>query len=73
MSSMDRNNEVTKSQLTEAFRSLSNGASRVSQAAAPSSPSITVMAVALGVGIVFVVGYMRGRRKSSVIEIKRLS
>ncbi len=72
MSSMDKENEVTKSQLTEAFRSLSGGASRVSQAALPSSPSITAVAVAVGVGVIFVVGYLRGRRKSSVIEIKRL-
>lgn len=72
MSSKDGNNEVTKAQLTDAFRSLSGGASRISKAAAPASPSMVAIAVAVSVGAIFVVGYLRGRRRSSIIEIKRL-
>ncbi|SHE92027.1 hypothetical protein SAMN02745225_01995 [Ferrithrix thermotolerans DSM 19514] len=72
MSSKSEGSEITKAELTEAFRSLTGGASRVAQAAAPSSPSVVAIAVSIGVGLVFVLGYMRGRRKSSVVEIKRL-
>lgn len=72
MKRVDDQKEVTKEQLADSFRNLAGGAARAGQVAFPSSPSAVAILTVAAVVTVFAVGYMRGRRKSSVIEIKRI-
>ncbi len=63
---------ITRDDLEESFRGVQSSASSSLSAVGPAFPGIAGLAVGALVIIAFVVGYRRGRNKSSVIEITRL-
>jgi type VI protein secretion system component VasF len=63
---------ISLSDVEDSIRQLQGGAQRASDAASSAMPPLAVVVGGIAIGIVFLLGYRSGHRRSMTVEVKRL-